>query len=65
MICHSMVPTFPQLRRAPTSKIFAGHWHLPTGKIEEGESPRNTIIREGREQIGTSVSPNLATVVFI
>lgn len=30
----------------------AGHWDLVKGKMEKGESPRQTVIREAREETG-------------
>jgi 8-oxo-dGTP diphosphatase len=39
-------------RRAPTKKIWAGHWNCVTMGIEGGKSPREAIIREAEEEIG-------------
>jgi 8-oxo-dGTP pyrophosphatase MutT (NUDIX family) len=51
------------LRRAKDVRLFPGHWHGPAGKIEEGESPKQTIIREAFEEIGVKVDPFLGAVV--
>lgn len=42
---------------------FHGFWCLPTGKIEENESPLQAIIRETKEEVGVEVNPSLATIV--
>lgn len=53
-------------RRAPTQKIWANHWHCVTGKIEEGETPRQAIIREAQEEIGLQLSVvNLVTTLSV
>lgn len=43
-------------RRAPTQRIWANHWHCVTGKIEEGETPRQAIIREAWEEVRLRLS---------
>ena len=53
------------LRRADWAPLFPGHWHGPTGKIEGGETPKQTIIREAFEEVGLRVDPQLATVVAV
>lgn len=39
-------------------KTFELHWAIPTGKIEEGESPRECMVRELQEELGFQVSPH-------
>lgn len=34
---------------------FAGYWEFPGGKIEEGETPAEAIVREIREELGIPV----------
>jgi 8-oxo-dGTP diphosphatase len=53
-------------RRATPNKIWAGHWHLVTGSIEQGESPKEAIIREAKEEIGIVLSDSsLVTIISI
>ena len=53
------------LRRANWAPFFPGYWHCPTGKMEEGESPKQSIIREIFEEVGLNVNPQLGTVVTV
>ena len=43
------------LAQRPAGKAFAGRWEFPGGKLEEGESPRDALVRELREELGIDV----------
>jgi hypothetical protein len=45
------------LRRSDKEENFAGHWALPGGGVEEGETPEEGAAREAREEMGADVDP--------
>lgn len=45
------------IKRAQSSAIFPGYWTLPSGKGENDETSRETVIREVREETGLDFTP--------
>jgi 8-oxo-dGTP diphosphatase len=53
------------LTERPVGKSMAGLWEFPGGKIEAGERPEETLIRELNEELGIVVrEPCLAPLTF-
>ena len=44
------------LAQRPEGKVYAGYWEFPGGKVEAGESVRDALIRELREELGITVT---------
>lgn len=44
------------IAQRPQGKSMAGLWEFPGGKVEDGERPEDTLIRELREELAITVS---------
>jgi 8-oxo-dGTP diphosphatase len=43
------------LAQRPPDKIWAGYWEFPGGKVEPGETAREALVRELREELGITI----------
>lgn len=53
------------LARRPEGKALAGLWEFPGGKVQDGEAPEATVIRELREELAIDITEScLAPFAF-
>ena len=53
------------IAQRPEGKAMAGLWEFPGGKVEDGERPEDTVIREMHEELGIIIKDAcLAPFVF-
>jgi 8-oxo-dGTP diphosphatase len=53
------------ITQRPEGKQLAGLWEFPGGKVEPGETPEETVVRELREEIRVETQiPCLAPLTF-
>lgn len=53
--------------RRPSSSVYAGYWELPGGKVHDGETPAQCLVREFREELGLDIDVGapMATVEHV
>lgn len=43
------------LTTRPPGKVYAGYWEFPGGKLEQGESVEQALLRELQEELGITI----------
>jgi 8-oxo-dGTP pyrophosphatase MutT (NUDIX family) len=54
----SRAPALLLTRRALTLRRHAGQWALPGGRLDPGETPEETALRELEEEVGLTLPPS-------
>jgi len=49
------------LAQRPAGKAMAGLWEFPGGKLHEGETPEQALVRELREELAITIAPEALT----
>ena len=44
------------IAQRPQGKAMAGFWEFPGGKLEKGETPEQSLIRELKEELGVDIA---------
>ncbi len=44
------------ISQRPEGKALAGYWEFPGGKLEQGETPEQSLIRELKEELGIDIA---------
>jgi 8-oxo-dGTP diphosphatase len=53
------------IAKRPEGRALAGYWEFPGGKVEAGETPEDTVIRELHEELSVKITkPCLAPLTF-
>jgi 8-oxo-dGTP diphosphatase len=53
------------IQQRPPGKSWAGWWEFPGGKIQDGETPEATVVRELAEELGIDITEScLAPFTF-
>ena len=45
------------IAQRPKDGVLGGYWELPGGKLEDGETPAQCLVREFEEELGITVEP--------
>jgi 8-oxo-dGTP diphosphatase len=75
-LINTLFPIFPNLillrekkvlllKRGPEASCLQGLWSCPAGRMEQGETPKETIIREAYEELNLHINPHLGVSLFV